>query len=339
MLTEEASCTEENHSDPGINRLKCEFISKGMSEEWGSWNDYWKKMADDFPNYYNPNYWQIQATALFLKKDIQVLHLQSTGRVSFNKYFHNNVNMKIGDSTTLFIGNKTDLHFQSLLEVTKTKKKKPDNEEQEDTKCPNCQQPFEHILKHISKSKCKDKVNDEFIQELRRNAEAKHRFENKVRKANSRRKIQMHENYDQREERLKRKKTEVKEERRRKLKENPDELRKKEKMIKRSRRFKQKAENPNYENPKFKENIRMVYSDSGSETRWKAKKFDELEIELFGEETLEQVEKRYEKEREVHGKETWEERFERYKNLKKEMLWKEQKSKEKCFLEKNKDLL
>ena len=77
----------------------------------------------------------------------------------------------VDNSTTLFIASKTNIHFQSLLELKKQKLKKPKKKEeqgQEDRKCPNCMKPFEHLLKHIGKSSCRGKVDEKFIQDSTR---------------------------------------------------------------------------------------------------------------------------------------------------------------------------
>ena len=131
MLTCESNGEEEDHPDLGANRLKCEFISDGMSKEWGSWNEYWKKMADHFPSYYPPNYWEFQATALFLRLNLKVVRIRAAGNFSVHNYLKHNVFItnylhesqiqKLDITKTLLIGKKTDIHFQSLLEKNEEK--------------------------------------------------------------------------------------------------------------------------------------------------------------------------------------------------------------------------
>ena len=125
MLTCENGGSEEDHPHFGINRLKCEFISEGMSEDWGSWNAFWKKMADSFPDYYPPNYWEFQATALFLNLAMKVVSIQATGNSTVSNYLrhnhfitnylHDEQVRKLEITKTLLIGKKTNIHFQSLL--------------------------------------------------------------------------------------------------------------------------------------------------------------------------------------------------------------------------------
>ena len=107
---------------------------------------------------------------MFLKKDIKVVRVKTTDGVKVNHYFHDNLSEMVDNSTTLFIASKTNIHFQSLLELKKQKLKKPKKKAeqgQEDRKCPNCMKPFEHLLKHIGKSSCRGKVDEKFIQDLR----------------------------------------------------------------------------------------------------------------------------------------------------------------------------
>ena len=88
---------------------------------------------------------------------------------------------------------KTDIHIQSLLENIEEQKKdekEPEKKTKEDkvmkSECPNCFKLFENLLKHISRSSCKNKVDDKVVLELKEKAESKHKADNKVHKARSR---------------------------------------------------------------------------------------------------------------------------------------------------------
>ena len=147
----------------------------------------------------------------------------------------------------------------------------------------------------------------------------------------------MHETSEERDERLSKKRKYTKKARDRKVEANAEMVHNKERADKTLSRTKQKNANPNYENPRFKEKIRMVYEDKYAQRRWKARKEVEMEKELFGEESYREQEKRYEQEKEINGEETWEERVTRYKKLYDEKKSTEQKLKENKFLERNKN--
>ena len=349
MLTPENSDREEDHPDRGIHKLKCEFIKGKMSEEWGSWNAYWKRMGNQFNNFF-PNYWQFQAVALYLKIDLKVVRIQATGSVSVDHYLKHNTFItsyifeaqcqKLDITKTLLIGKKTDIHFQSLLEHQK-EAKESEKETKEDvavkSECPNCHKLFENPLKHISRSSCKNKIDDNVVLELKEKAMSKHKAENKVRKARSRKKLQMHETFQEREERLLTKRKLSKKLRESLLKTNPEDLRMKEKSKKRLSRIKQRQENPDYENPRFKE--KDIYENILEENDYskKERKYKKLQEILFGQETFDDWVHRCDKEKEIYGKETWDQKIERYEKTVSEIRMKKQQKKEQEFKDRNKD--
>ena len=353
MLTSENSEVEEDHPNPGINTLKCEFIKERMSEKWGSWNAYWKRMGDEFSSFF-PNDWQFQATALFLKLDLKVVKILTTGGEIVDHYLKTNTFIttylfesqckKLDITKTLLIGLKTNIHFQSLLENFLDKKsngKDKDTEAQDvevKNECSNCHKKFQNLLKHISRSPCKSKIDDSIISELKERAKMKHKAKNNFYKASSRKNLEMHETYAKREERLNKKRKIAKQIRESRLKEDSSKLRKTENDKKRLSRKKQRKENPYYENPRFKEKDiyeDILEEDVYSKRRWKYRKYEELQEKLFGKEDLEDWKKRYDKEQEIYGEESWEQKMERYEKTDLDRRIKKQQEKEKEFRERN----
>ena len=146
---------------------------------------------------------------------------------------------KLDITNTMLIGKKTDIHFQSLLDNLqdqKTKESEPCEKNEEDkivkSECPNCQKSFQDLLKHLSRGACKNKVDENVVLELKEKAKKKHKAQNKVCKARSRKNLEMCETFEEREDRLSKKQKVSKNLRESKLKENPKDLRDKERSKK-----------------------------------------------------------------------------------------------------------
>ena len=245
------------------------------------------------------------------------------------------------------IGKKTNMHFQSLidnLENNETYEKEQEKETKAEivkSECPNCQRLFQNLLKHISRSTCKSKIEESVVLELKQTAKMKHKAQNKEHKASSRKNLEMHETNQKREERLVKKRKISKAIRDSRLKEDPENLRNKEKQTKRISRKKQRKENPSYENPRIKEKDiyeDILEEDEYSKRFWKYKKYEKLQEKLFGKETIEDWKKRIEKEKELYGNEDWELKMERYEKIDLDRKIKKQLEKEKEFQERNKNI-
>ena len=263
----------EEEIDDRIKRLRWSFANQKMLEKWGSWNNYWEKMdiqfSQDGITEFFANDWQIKATSIYLNRDIAVVRIRSPnvddGTIWLGdedapmraEYFSKDLGFlfEVDNSKALIIGLKTNIHYQSLLvsnchqleDVPSTSHPK------NTSNCPNCDKSYVQLLKHISQTDCKNKVDQNFIQELRDKTKSRNKEQNKVHKANSRKFIQFHESSKERESRLLKKREVMKKLRDKKVKENGKLVRDKEKSDKRKSRIKQKNENPNYENPPFKE--------------------------------------------------------------------------------------
>ena len=203
--------TSSDH--PNIKAFREKFEKEGPKTT--TWDKHWEDKKNEKCL---PNVWFIEATAWFLNIDIMVVtladekDLELIWEVSGNL---DNPEEKAQPFGPLVIGSKCDLYYLSLLlEENGEKLEKGCNEksldnlwkihkktldEKKETKCPNCGLKYQRLLKHLSfPSTCYDKVDENFIVELKSKAKANH----KASKAKSRKKIQTHETFKAREDRL-----------------------------------------------------------------------------------------------------------------------------------------
>ena len=234
-----------------------------LRPENGDWIKYWQKSKGDVTT----TYWDHQAMAWYLKRDIRIIRIRKDSEDPFEvNLYAGNLGVSEGSQGAmkpLLIGQKTDLHFQSLIEDDKANSSEQEVKECEDESgsedetidCPNCQKKFKHLLKHVDKSKCKNKIEAKLIQDLKDKAIARNKARNTEIKAQSRKRLQMHESFDDRKYRLQKKSEIMKALRERKRKSDYEKLKNSERESKQLSRVKQKEADPDYERPRFKHTI------------------------------------------------------------------------------------
>ena len=196
------------------NEMKIEMAKKrGLT-----WNEYWNKTLRNNPGswFQNQPTWFIQLTAWFLEMDIHIVDvLDSSETNPFEKISGNLQDSQKPCSLKVIIGSKTNIHYQSLLELEGSVPKAPEASfpSWKRTKpvlkgvCPICKFEFNQVLRHISLNKdCKEKVSSETVTQLQRES-AQRRNEKKKENKSIRESWEISE---QREERLLKKRTHMK---------------------------------------------------------------------------------------------------------------------------------
>ena len=225
LLRKEIVSFIKSSSHRRIREFKIEYKESSEAEKM-PWNKYWDQMLN--PSW--TGHWFIQAAAWFMNLDIDIVKIESDKP---NRLFKvsgmldssdGEANMNRKEIGPLFMGQKTDIHFQSLLPMdTKQEKKSTgkrgmsyDNkynvkkvkelqiEPDEETICPNCKHPFKYILMHAAakKSGCYGKIDQEFLNRVKEEAKAKKKARNRVDKARSRDLNQNKETMKERTDRL-----------------------------------------------------------------------------------------------------------------------------------------
>ena len=194
-----------------------------------SWNEYWKDMLN--PSW--TDHWFVQAAAWFLKLDIDIVRIEPrlSDEPNHIKRVYGMLNSSDGEANLrrkeigpLFIGQKTDIHYQSLLPMNYVQEEKsidkegieydnkynvkdveePENDPVNITKCPNCEESFIQILRHAAKKKseCYGKISEEFLNEVRKEVKAKQKARNTRYKAEQRARNEKRETMEERSDRL-----------------------------------------------------------------------------------------------------------------------------------------
>ena len=181
-----------------------------------TWSLYWKQTLRDEPGSWlcNQPTWFIQLTAWFLEMDIHIVDvLESTEKDPFEKIGGNIQNPNEPCRLKLIIGSKTNIHYQSLLMLEDPADKKSTQPSWKRTKpelkgvCPSCNWEFGQLLRHITLNKtCKGRVDQMTIDKLRTES-AKRRKEKKKESKNIK---ESWEILEQREQRLAKKKGNMK---------------------------------------------------------------------------------------------------------------------------------
>ena len=193
-----------------ISKLRQEFESSFNSDADDSWNEYWTSIKN-----YNgkvKNYWFMTATALLLGMDIMLVCITGYKHTPYETSFiygRDRTSESTGNQKILYIGKKTDLHYQSLLpsqtatEDWESDEETSEEEELPDSECPHCGKMSKHLLIHIARAKdCKENIEMDYIETLRQLSKLRHKAENAERKAKSRKRIQARENMERRQSRL-----------------------------------------------------------------------------------------------------------------------------------------
>ena len=172
-----------------------------------TWEDYWEEMKQMGMW---PNYWMEKAAALKLGIDINIVEITGMKKNPYVTRYIGAYGNSDKQQKCLILGLKTDLHYQSLLPKEETTdddaEKKTDSEDEQmelEKECPVCEITFTHLLKHLAVNKtCKGKVDKTFVEVLQAKAELKRQWENKFKKAKSRKRKQALESHEERENRL-----------------------------------------------------------------------------------------------------------------------------------------
>ena len=235
-----------------ISKLRQEFESSSVSgdeEDSTSWNAYWTSIKNE--NDKVKNYWFMTATALLLGIDIMLVEITGFQHRPYQTSFiygSDRTSESTGNQKLLYIGKKTDLHYQSLLpsqtatEDWESDEETSEEEELPDSECPHCGKMSKHLLIHIARAKdCKENIEIDYIESLRQLSKVRHKGENAERKAKSRKRIQARENRERRQSRLALQcyyKAKSRENLKKKF--GNEEFKEKERVEKESRRLKQK---------------------------------------------------------------------------------------------------
>ena len=106
-------------TEPKVLEFEKKFEKLRPEEE--DWEKYWTRCK----GMVSTTFWQYQATAWFLQKNIRMIRIRENADDPFevNLYPGNlgNTGGPHSDLKPLLIGQKTDLHYQSLLQYDKTK--------------------------------------------------------------------------------------------------------------------------------------------------------------------------------------------------------------------------
>ena len=174
-----------------------------------SWKEYWREAFDQEAGsfYYNCPEPLEQLVAWFIQMDIHIFDsIGATKEKPYTEIVSGNLeNPEEPCKSKVFIGIKTNIHYQSLLETDnadeKSGKKLASWEREKpgsDALCPGCNFKFTSILKHLSKDKtCKERVDQETIKAFKQKAAER-------RKAKKKEDQNIRERFESREDRDKR---------------------------------------------------------------------------------------------------------------------------------------
>ena len=183
-----------------------------------TWNEYWNNTVRNNPGswFQNQPTWFIQLTAWFLEMDIHIVDVLDSSKTNpFEKFSGNLQDSQTPCGLKIVIGSKTNIHYQSLLELEDAVPKAPQaslpswkrSKPMLKGVCPVCDFEFDQVLKHISLSKdCKKRVSPETVSQLQRES-AQRRNEKKKENKSIRESWEISE---EREERLLKKRTYMK---------------------------------------------------------------------------------------------------------------------------------
>ena len=124
-----------------INLENSYYPDPDVQDDPQTWDQYWQRMLE---NCQWPSQYFVQATAWFLRHDLRIITTSSTRARPFIK-ISGNINdpdKAPEHAAPLWLGLKTDIHYQSLLKEDKTER------------CPKCSGEFKQLLRHIRSSKC-----------------------------------------------------------------------------------------------------------------------------------------------------------------------------------------
>ena len=171
------------------------FVFKKINENWNIKTK--KKSWEPLRSY--------QASAIYLDFNIEIITTSTTKE-------HPSITVPCGlpGRQTLWIGNITDLHYQSILkDNTQTKTIKDDlstndskkwqkevqdknSEKQKNSEeCPVCKKSFKALIRHVkNKATCKAQIQSSVLDEMERDAKQKSQQRNKDKGNQSRRKAE-----------------------------------------------------------------------------------------------------------------------------------------------------
>ena len=195
-----------------ISKLRQEFESSSDKDEGDSpsWEDYWTDMKHNKNRAIN--YWFQTATAWTLGIDIMLVEITGLKHRPYQTTIIHGCD-RTSESTeeqkVLYIGKKTDLHYQSLLpsetamEDWESTEESSEEDDLPEKICPHCGKISKHLLIHIARAKnCKNNIEKDFIDNLKLLSDIRHKVENAKRKAKSRKINEARENRERRESRL-----------------------------------------------------------------------------------------------------------------------------------------
>ena len=195
-----------------ISKLRQEFESTSDEDEEDSpsWKEYWTDMKHERSRAIN--FWFETATAWVLGIDIMLVEITGLKHRPYQTTLLHGCD-RASESTeeqkVLFIGKKTDLHYQSLLpsetamEDWESSQESSEEDDLPEKACPHCGKISKHLLIHIARAKnCKNNIQKDFIENLKQLSDIRHKVENAKRKAKSRKRNEARENKEMRESHL-----------------------------------------------------------------------------------------------------------------------------------------
>ena len=195
-----------------ISKLRQEFESSSDKDEEdsSSWEEYWTDMKHNKNRAIN--YWFETATAWALGIDIMLVEITGLKHRPYQTtiiHGRDRTSESTEEQKVLYIGKKTDLHYQSLLpsetamEDWESTEESSEEDDLPEKKCPHCGKISRHLLIHIARAKnCKNNIEKDFIDNLKLLSDIRHKVENAKRKAKSRKINKARENRERRESRL-----------------------------------------------------------------------------------------------------------------------------------------
>ena len=145
-----------------------------------TWNKYWNEMLRNTTGswFQNQPTWFIQLTAWFLEMDIHIVDVLSSSKTNpFEMISGNLQDSQKPCGLKVIIGSKTNIHYQSLLELEDCPNKDlltplPSWKRTKPTLkgvCPVCNFEYNQVLRHISLNKnCKERVSSETLNQLQK---------------------------------------------------------------------------------------------------------------------------------------------------------------------------